>query len=149
VIVPRIADIKDTLFANLKMKYYYRNVAWGKKSFPEWDDRVRYYTGTVSKTVPLFTKRDYVPEFFCIGKKTPVREILIIETAHNRNYALKFRTYSEAANFMAWLQNFFSVSGNEDKAVEIGENRVLFRGKDLMYSQIKGETGLSIMPCYY
>ncbi len=39
------------------MDYIYRNVVSGQKTFPEWDDRVRYYSGTVSKRVPLFTCR--------------------------------------------------------------------------------------------
>ena len=49
------------------MDYVFRNVISGQKTFPEWDDRVKYYNGSVSKTIPLFTSDDYVPDFYCIG----------------------------------------------------------------------------------
>ena len=61
--------MKDTVYADLKMYYVFRHVINGQKTFPEWDDRVKYYRGRVSKTVPLFTNNDYVPDFYCIGTK--------------------------------------------------------------------------------
>ena len=66
-VVPRMENVKDTLFAELKMDYVFRNVISGQKTFPEWDDRVKYYNGSVSKTIALFSPGDYVPDFYGIG----------------------------------------------------------------------------------
>ena len=149
VVVPLMADIKDTIYADLTINYVYRNVGHGRRTFPEWDDRVKYYSGIVRKTVPLFTIRDYVPDFYCIGTNKIVKEMLKIQTADNKSYELKFRSYEEAYNFWEWLMHYLSKNENEENAVKIGGQTLLFRGKDLTYRQIRGEPGFMVIPCYY
>jgi hypothetical protein len=150
VLVPAIEKIKDTLFADLKMDYIYRNVVSGQKTFPEWDDRVRYYNGSVSKRVPLFTSFDYVPGFYCIGieKASPGRSILKLSAPGKKEYALIFRSDRKAADFLGWITDYFARSGNRNKPLVIGGYTLKFMEEDLA-GEVPGEVfGLSVLPYY-
>jgi len=146
-IVPAMENVKDTVYADLTMEYVFRNVINGGKTFPEWDDRVRYFKGRVSKRVPLFNSGDYVPDFYCLGtaRNTGGRNIIKTAAPAGKEYALIFRTNKEAVAFYEWLADFSAKSGNINKPVIIGGTRLRFMDGDLT-----GRTfsDLSIVPCY-
>ncbi len=150
VIIPAIENIKDTLFAEVKMDYVLRNVVKGQKTFPEWDDRVKYYNGSVTRTIPLFTSNDYVPYFYCIGtnKDSESQSIIKIQAPLKRDYALIFRTSKEADAFYEWLADYFSRPENRDRPVSIGGYRLKFLDADLTNEIFGKYPSLSIMPRY-
>ena len=146
-LVPAMENVRDTVFASLTMEYVFRNVINGEKTFPEWDDRVRYYKGRVSKEVPLFNSDDYVPDFYCIGttRNTDGRNIIKTSSPSGKEYALIFRTNKEAVAFYEWLADYSAKNGNLNKAVTIGGTRLRFMDGDLTGRIF---SGLSIVPCY-
>jgi hypothetical protein len=147
IIVPGMENMKDTLYADLKMDYIFRNVINGQETYPEWDDRVRYLNGSVSKRIALFTSNDYVPDFYCIGKdKDPDnRNIIKMSSPGNKEYDLIFRTYTEAKAFHEWLSDCLSRPENRNRTISIGECILRFRDGEL-----KGEmsSDLGIIPYY-
>ena len=146
-VVPRMENVKDTLFAELKMDYVFRNVISGQKTFPEWDDRVKYYNGSVSKTIALFTPGDYVPDFYCIGtdRDSDRKNFIKISSPGNKEYNLVFRTYRDAVAFYEWLADYFDRTENRNKYADIGGYRLKFRDKDLVNEMFEG---FSIIPFY-
>jgi hypothetical protein len=151
VIIPAMEKVKDTVYADLKMDYIFRHVIKGQKTFPEWDDRVKYYRGRVSKTVPLFTNSDYVPDFYCIGTKkdSDRRNIIKLGAPFNREYPLIFRTCKDASTFNEWLDNYFGETGNSSKSVNIGGYTLKFMDGDLTYEIFDKNPGFIVIPCYY
>jgi hypothetical protein len=150
VVVPKM-DNNDTIKAVLRMDYVYRNVGSGKRTFPEWDDRVTYCTGSVKKKIPLFTASDYVPDFYCIGSAldSERKDLITIEKSVKMFYPLIFRTYDEASAFYEWLM--YSLRKNEYKGepVKIGGQTLKFKGSDLTFKQIEEITGFGVLPYYY
>jgi hypothetical protein len=146
-LVPRLENVKDTLFAELKMDYVFRNVISGQKTFPEWDDRVKYYYGSVSKTIPLFTPGDYVPDFYSIGtdRNSDGKDFIKIQSPGNKEYNLVFRTYRDAVAFHEWLSDYFYMAENRNKYPDIGGYRLKFRDMDLVNEMFED---LSIIPFY-
>lgn len=146
-VVPAMEIVKDTVYAELTMSYVFRNVISGEKTFPEWDDRVRFYKGSVSKSVPLFTSGDYVPDFYCIGnaRNTDNKNIIKICSPANRDYSLIFRTYKDAGAFYEWLAGYFAGNENMNKAVTIGGYRLKFMDSELTGRMFEG---LNIIPFY-
>ncbi|RPI43305.1 MAG: hypothetical protein EHM46_04190, partial [Bacteroidetes bacterium] len=71
--VPGIALLPDTIRALLEMEYVYRHVVRGWDTYQEWDDRVRYFRGKVTREVILFTRQEVLPTFHCIGSNRPGR----------------------------------------------------------------------------
>jgi hypothetical protein len=145
--VPAMENIRDTVYADLTMEYVFRNVINGEKTFPEWDDRVRYYRGKVSKRVPLFNSGDYVPDFYCIGttRNTNGRNIIKTSSPSGKEYALVFRTNKEALAFYEWLADYSAQNGNINKPVAIGGTRLRFMDGDVTGGIF---SGLSIVPYY-
>lgn len=146
--VPGMREIKDTVKADLQMDYVYRNVVQGSKTFPEWDDRVKYYTGTVKKTIPLFTARDYVPDLYCIGLNENRRELLKVKAPNNFVYELKFRSHVEASAFYSWLIQYFSKNENQETGLKIGGQQLIFKDGNLTFGQIKGNSRFGVLPYY-
>jgi hypothetical protein len=146
-VVPRVENVKDTMFAELKMYYVFRNVIKGQKTFPEWDDRVRYYNGSVSKTIALFSPGDYVPDFYGIGtdRDSDGKDFIKILFPGNKEYNLVFRTFHEAVAFYDWLADYFFKAENRNKNIEIGGFTLKFRDKDLVSEMFEG---FSIIPFY-
>jgi hypothetical protein len=146
-IIPRMENVKDTVYADLSMDYVFRNVINGQKTFPEWDDRVKYYKGSVSKTVPLFTSGDYVPDFYCIGSTNYPEKRCIIRTSSpsGKENDLIFRTYKDAGAFQEWLAGYFTRSENRNKPVSIGGYRLKFMDGDFKSEMA---AGMNIIPCY-
>lgn len=147
VAVPKMRDIEDTIKAELEMEFVYRNVVRGSKTFPEWDDRVKYYTGTVKKIIPLFAARDYVPDFYCIGMDGTDKELLKIKASDKSLYELKFRSYEEASDFYAWLMQYFS-KNDDEPMLKIGGQTLIFKDNNLTYKQIKGDSGFKVLSYY-
>jgi hypothetical protein len=146
-VIPRMENVKDTVYADLSMDYVFRNVINGQKTFPEWDDRVKFYKGSVSKTIPLFTSNDYVPDFYCIGtgKYPDMRSVIKISSTGGKEYNLIFRTYKDAGAFNEWLADYFIRAENRNKTVSVGGYRLKFMDGDLKSEMV---TGFSIIPCY-
>lgn len=149
VMVPMMKDIEDTIYAELSMDYIYRNVAKGDKTFPEWDDRISYITGSVKDRVPVFTAADYVPGFFCIGSAggDNKREILRIES-QGSTYPLIFRSYGEALAFHKWLTWYFNKQDNPEKGLKPGGYALIYRGSDLTGKVFLSDASISLLPYY-
>ncbi len=150
VLVPRMKDAPDTIKAVLELDYVYRHVQSGWKTYQEWDDHVEYYTGTVKKEIPLFTKKDYLPLFYCIGTEHPQKRAMKIRTGAGKEYPLQFKDYSDASGFFMWLVN---LPGHGDepesgKAIKIGENTLLFNGKPITPDKVISEADLKVLPVY-
>jgi hypothetical protein len=146
-VIPRMENVKDTIYADLYMDFVFRNVFNGHKTFPEWDDHVRYYKGRVAKTIPLFTSDDIVPDFYCIGsdKYHDKKNVIRLSSQTSKEYNLIFRSYTDAVTFYEWLADYFARSENRNKTVNIDGYILKFMEGDL-----KSETlhGLTVIPCY-
>jgi len=148
VVVPYMINPLDTIKVIVKMDFIYRNVGRGRKTFQEWDDRVRYYSGSVEKEFPLFTRRDYVPDFFCIGSDSTGKELVKVKSVDGRPVALKFRTYGEASAFFEWLKQYAGKEENPGKVIKIGKDILLFRGEDLTVGKARGDPYLKVLLYY-
>ena len=147
--VPDIAKIKDGIEADLKMDFVYRNVKRGRKTFPEWDDRVKYYKGHKESIISLFKDSEYVPGFCCIGtgQGGNRKEFVNLDRGNETAYPMIFSTYEEASAFSIWLMDW--LRKNEGKSVKIGGQLLKFKSKDLTYEQIKGDPGFGIVTYYW
>jgi hypothetical protein len=148
--IPDMKHIKDTIFADLRMDYLFRNVLKGQKTFPEWDDRVKYVKGRVSKRIPILTSSDYVPEFYCIGTNMPPneRKVIKLTASGNREYDVIFDSRAEATAFYDWMVHYFSQLPNKGKQLKIGEFVLRFADSDLTNDVFFMHAGLKVMPCY-
>ncbi len=126
VLVPSLELAPDTLFATLSMDYIYRHVQTGWLTFAEWDDKVEYYLGSVHKQVPLFTRQDYLPEFYCIGINQEEREALKFTAENDKEYLLQFMDYRSAGRFLDWLSRPVR---DPDRPVYLGDKLLLFHGQ--------------------
>jgi len=149
VAVPDIEKIVREIQADLKLDFIYRNVKKGRKSFPEWDDRVEYYRGHKESIVSLFKDSDYVPGFCSIGSGQGGngKEFVSLDRGNDTSYPLIFSTYEEASAFSIWLMDW--LRKNEGKSVKIGGQLLKFKSKDLTYEQIKGDPGFGIVTYYW
>ncbi len=144
VLVPALEWAPDTLFATMKLEYIYRHVQSGWHTYAEWDDKVEYYEGRVKKRVPLFTKADYLPGFYCIGEEHEDRDALKIKGENGKEYLLQFLDYSAASRFMAWLS---SPALDPLRPVFIGTSQLVFKGQPFNPARIQEER-LKVMPVY-
>ena len=149
VMVPLMRDIEDTIYAELSMDYLYRNVVRGDKTFPEWDDRIRYIRGSVKAMVPVLTASDYVPGFFCIGSagKDDKREVLRL-ASEGSSYPLIFRSYGEALSFHKWLIWYFGKQDFPEKGVNPGGYVLRYRGSDLTGKIFLSDSSIRLLPYY-
>lgn len=148
VVVPYLINREDTIKAVVKMNYIYRNVGKGRKTFQEWDDRVKYFSGNIEKIFLLFTGSSYMPHFYCIGTDCPQKELLKINSASGNPVTLKFRTYREATSFYEWLKYYFSKNGHKGKTVNIGGKTVMFKDGDLTADRVIGDTCFRVLTYY-
>ena len=144
VLVPALEWAPDTLFATMILEYIYRHVQSGWPTYAEWDDKVEYYEGRVKKRVPLFTKADYLPGFYCIGEEQEDRDALKIKGENDKEYLLQFLDYSAASRFMAWLS---SPALDPLRPVFIGTSQLVFKGQPFNPAKIQEES-LKVMPVY-
>ncbi len=156
VLVPRMEEAPDTIRAKLLLEYIYRHVQTGWKTYPEWDDRVEYYSGKVEKEVALFTKQDYLPVLFGIGTDHPDREFIKVMTAAGDICPLQFKDYDGASRFMDWLlsqkeKNIGDESKNDPRRhnpVRLGNSRLLFNERELCLDQMHEIPDLKLIPVY-
>lgn len=145
-IVPAVTHTAGPVEAELKLEFVYRHVSKGSNTFHEWDDNVEYYTGSSSKIISLLSAHDYLPYFYTIGLQFPEKKSIMINTAKNKWYSLKFRNYDEALKFHDWLMMYSSTSGN-DALVLSGGDELFFDGEQLS-KKILRDTEIIIMPFY-
>lgn len=148
VVVPYLVKPEDTIKVNVKMDFIYRNVGHGRRTFQEWDDRVKYFTGSVEKEFPLFTRSDYVPHFYCIGTDCTQKELLKVKSADGSTEALKFRSYSEATAFYEWLRQYVYREGNQEKAIRIGRDTLKYQSTDLTPEKFKRDSCFKVLLYY-
>jgi hypothetical protein len=150
IFIPGMENARDTIYADLSMDYVFRNVLKGQKTFPEWDDRVKYVRGSVLKRVPLLTSEDYVPDLYSIGTDMPSekREIIKMMDHANKEIDLIFKTRSEALSFYDWMTHFLSLAENKGKKIKIGGSVLRFSGSDLTNDVFSEQSGLKVLPYY-
>ena len=124
------------------------NVIKKEKTFPEWDDRIRYINGSVVKRVPVLTARDYVPRFCAIGatREDGPGEFVWIRKNESLTIPMIFKSYSDANAFLEYLLRIGSDKGLSDSIMP-GGFPLIFRKKILNKSDI-GTQGLEIIPYY-
>ena len=142
--VPAMADAPDTLYAILSLDYIYRHVQSGWETFAEWDDKVEYYQGMVSKKVPLFLKNDYLPRLFCIGTDQGEKHALKFRKSPKKEYLLQFRNYRDASRFLEWLQD---PARRPTDPVFIGSNKLLYKDSPITPGEVLGNQ-LKVLPVY-
>lgn len=144
VLVPAMSTAPDTLYAILQLDYIYRHVASGWNTFAEWDDKVEYYQGSLSKRVPLFSKKDYLPRFFCIGSDHDGKDALKILKNQEKEYLIQFRDRSDASHFLKCLQK---PSRRQSYPVFIDSNILLYKGDPISPEEVN-QNQLKVMPVY-
>jgi len=137
----------DTIHADMEMFYAYRNVVSGSKTFPEWDDEIKYYYGTARKPVTLFTANEYVPELYCIRKDNDSTRVKIIPTSGSE-YTLILKTNQEGTAFYDWLRNYFNKPEYKDKPLVINGQRLKYGKADLTKKYFEGSGGLKVLSYY-
>lgn len=143
VMVPRMEEAPERIVAILRADYIYRHVQSGWKTFQEWDDRVEYYSGTLEKEVVLFSKEDYLPEFFCIGTDQSGRRVMTLRHLSGKEYPLQFDSYQDASRVLEWLMNR---TGSDP--VSIGAHTLIFEGIPFVADMRVGQSGLKVLPAY-
>jgi len=144
VLVPAMSDAPDTLFAELRLDYIYRHVASGWNTYAEWDDEVEYYQGSHSQKVPLFSRNDYLPHFFCIGSDRGGKHALKFHKSQEKEYLLQFRDRQDASRFLEWLQN---PSRQQSDPVFIGSSKLLYKGDPITPGEVL-ENQLKVIPVF-
>jgi hypothetical protein len=148
--VPRIEELPDQITATLEMEYIYRHVKSGWKSYPEWDDRVAYYSGKTSKQITLFTREEYLPTLFCVGTDHEETEVIRIRSSMGIDYPLQFMDHGEAGRFLEWLMHVSSLPGVTDQSLlpEVGSYILLLGDQPLTPEMVSTINYLKIMPVY-
>lgn len=149
VTIPDFKKIINEFRADLKLDFIYRNVKKGRRSFPEWDDKVKYYRGHKESIVVLFKDSDYVPGFYSIGsvKGGSGKELLCLDRGNETAYPLIFSSYKEAVNFNLWLMDW--LVKNEDKPLKIGDQLIKYKSDDLTYEQIRRDQDFGIISYFW
>ncbi|MCK5737220.1 MAG: hypothetical protein KAH21_12120, partial [Spirochaetaceae bacterium] len=142
--VPAMADAPDTIYAILSLDYIYRHVQLGWETFAEWDDKVEHYQGKVSKKVPLFLKKDYLPRLFCIGTDQGEKHALKFRKSPEKEYLLQFRAYQDASRFLDWLVD--PVRRPTDP-VFLGSNKLFYQGSPITPGEVPANQ-LKVLPVY-
>jgi len=148
--IPRLSELPDSIMATLKMEYIYRHVESGWKSYQEWDDRVAYYSGKLSKKVKLFSKGEYLPPLYCLGTEEEGKEVLKIRAFSGVDYPLHFLDYREASRFLEWLTTIASShrEGDLESPNKAGDYTLIFENKPLNTTLLSSLLKLKVMPVY-
>lgn len=134
-LIPDDASLHD-VHASLRYNYAYRHVVKGDKTIYEWDDRVKYFTGSVTKPVTLLLIRDMIAPFACVklandharGNKNflVIRDMAGGGDVHEASLAFPDRTAAEA--FIRWLILYKCPDTELNKPIVIGN------GFELLYN---------------
>ncbi|HXO74549.1 MAG TPA: hypothetical protein VN824_04945 [Puia sp.] len=132
-LVPKETTIHN-IRAMLTYNYAYRHVEKGDKTFYEWDDKVKYVTGTVSKEVTLMKARDILPPFCCLKFQCDT-------STHNKNFIrirnlaaglgvqetnLAFANQSAANTFITWLVSYKCPPAELDQPIKLKNGYALW-----------------------
>lgn len=149
VMVPRMEDAPEAIMATLEAEYVYRHVESGWKTFQEWDDRVAYYSGTITRQIPLFERDEYVPALFCIGTDLDGKRALKTRSGTGQEYPLRFGSHAEASRFLDWLiRESDENSEAANSPVVFGEHGLLFGDRPITWTIISSGKPLKVMPVY-
>jgi hypothetical protein len=125
-LVPKETTI-HSIRAMLTYDYAYRHVEKGDKTFYEWDDKVRYVTGSVSKEVTLMKAKDILPPFCCLKFQGDTN-------THNKNFIkvrnlaaglgvqetnLAFANQTAANTFITWLVSYKCPPAELDQPIKL------------------------------
>jgi hypothetical protein len=126
-LIPNDAALHD-IHASLQYNYAYRHVVKGEKTIYEWDDRVKYFTGTVTKPVTLLRVRDMIAPFACVKLAgdhqrddknfIAIKDMVGGGAVHEANLAFPDKTAAEA--FIRWLILYKCPDTELDKPIVIG-----------------------------
>ncbi len=147
VLVPAMEEAPDTIMARLTVEYIYRHVASGWNTFAEWDDRVEYYSGNLKKQIPLFTRKEFLPPFYCIGTGMEGKEVLKVRHNQGRTYLLQFSNYSDASRFLDWLDAWSRRQAEPGMPVFAGDQELIYQGKPLLPGQVVSDQ-LKVIPVF-
>jgi hypothetical protein len=132
-LVPKETTI-HSIRALLTYDYAYRHVEKGDKTFYEWDDKVKYVTGTVSKEVTLMKAKDILPPFCCLKFQCDT-------STHNKNFIkirnlaaglgvqetnLAFPSQSAANSFITWLVSYKCSPAELDQPIKLKNGYALW-----------------------
>jgi len=132
-LVPKETTIHN-IRAMLTYDYAYRHVEKGGKTFYEWDDKVKYVTGTVSKEVTLMKAKDILPPFCCLKFQCDT-------SIHNKNFIkirnlaaglgvqetnLAFANQSAANTFITWLVSYKCPPGELNQPIKLKNGYALW-----------------------
>jgi hypothetical protein len=125
-LAPRETSIHN-ICAVLSYDYAYRHVEKGAKTFYEWDDKVKYVTGTVSKKVTLMKARDIVPPFCCLkfqgdsgnSGKNFIKIRNLAAGLGVQETTLAFANQSAANAFITWLVSYKCAQNDLDKPIKL------------------------------
>jgi hypothetical protein len=149
VLVPRMEGAPEDIMGKLVLEYVYRHVESGWKTYQEWDDRVAWYRGKVSKEVRLFGRADYVPGFCCIGSEAGQRSLIRVRDSSGKEFPLQFMDYKEAERFFDWMA---SASGNvteaRDAPVKIGSHTLIYQDQPLTWNSLVEGPTLKVLSVY-
>jgi hypothetical protein len=120
--------------AMLTYTYAYRHVEKGEKTFYEWDDKVNYVTGTVSKEVTLMKARDILPPFCCLkfqsdtstGDKNFIKIRNLAGGLGVQETNLAFPNQSAANNFIIWLVSYKCSPAELNKPIKLKNGYALW-----------------------
>ncbi|HVN57561.1 MAG TPA: hypothetical protein VMT63_04635 [Bacteroidales bacterium] len=147
--VPAMEHIRKEIKARMAFDFVYRNVIAGQKTFPEWDDRVKYFTGHREKQVTLLRDIDYVPGFYSVGTGLAGKEriLIAVETGGGEFSPLVFRSYGEAASFASWLREWLET--NPAGSLKIGNHVFRFNGEEIT-AKLSGKYSFTgVIPYYF
>jgi hypothetical protein len=125
-LVPRETTIHD-IKAILTYDYAYRHVEGGDKTFYEWDDKVKYVTGTVSKEVVLMKAKDILPPFCCLkfqrdyanAGKNFIKIRNLAAGVGVQETTLTFANQSAANAFITWLVSYKCEKKDLNKPIKL------------------------------
>ncbi|HXB95313.1 MAG TPA: hypothetical protein VNU70_09150 [Puia sp.] len=132
-LVPKETTIHN-IRAMLTYDYAYRHVEKGDNTYYEWDDKVRYVTGTVSKEVTLMKAKDILPPFCCLKFQCDT-------SIHNKNFLkirnlaaglgvqetnLAFANQSAANTFITWLVSYKCPPGELNQPIKLKNGYALW-----------------------
>ncbi len=148
--IPGIQTILQKIEADLTMDYVYRKVLSGRRTYPEWDDIIKYYSGHVSKKVTLLRDCDYVPGFYGMGaiNKMKSKDFVSLVVQPSDTIPLSFESYKDVTDFKEWLIQYFK-NNEPDKSVKLGEYQLVFRHKFLTGSMIGSVDNFGILPVFW
>jgi hypothetical protein len=140
----------DDIKATLDFKYTYRHVRNGKgqRTFFEWDDKVIYYSDSISKDITLFARRDVLPPFYYIGNASSGS--IKFEDKVGGDGKLVFQDYQSALEFLEWLCDYSQSSNDKDKPIVIDNIKLYFSEANqdsvLIPSKVSALKG-ALVPC--